>query len=98
MSGQCVTEHDGYYYVSAICLVLGVLTCVLYIIPTAKRLEGEPGSPTSGFDEILTHLGSITCDQMAGVFCIVTCVQQHMISPIIYLVIWKTQLARLPSI
>lgn len=41
MSGQCVTTQDGYYYVSAICMGLGVLTLVLYIIPTARRLEGE---------------------------------------------------------
>jgi len=40
MNGKCVTIQDGYYYVSAICLTLGVLTCVFYIIPTAKRLEG----------------------------------------------------------
>ena len=41
MSGQCVTTQDGYYYVSAICVGLGVLSLVLYIIPTARRLEGE---------------------------------------------------------
>jgi hypothetical protein len=81
MSGQCVTEQDGYYYVSAICITLGVLTCVLYIIPTAKRLEGEPRSPASGFDELLMHLCSAACDQVAGVLCIVTyAAQQHIIS------------------
>ncbi|KAF9787012.1 MFS general substrate transporter [Thelephora terrestris] len=42
MSGQCVTTQDGYYYVSAICMGLGVLTLVLYIIPTARRLEALP--------------------------------------------------------
>ena len=42
MNGHCVTEQDGYYYVSAICIALGVLTLILYIIPTAKRLEGKP--------------------------------------------------------
>ena len=55
MNGQCITVQDGYYYVSAICLVLGVLTLVVYIIPTARRLEGEPRSPASYFNELLTH-------------------------------------------
>lgn len=49
MNGQCVTTQDGYYYVSAICIGLGVLALVLYIIPTARRLEGKPRSPASGF-------------------------------------------------
>lgn len=81
MNGKCVTEQDGYYYVSAICIALGVLTLVLYIIPTAKRLEGEPRSSGSGFDEMLTHFCSITCDKMAGNLCIIICVaQQHIFS------------------
>jgi len=42
MNGQCVTKQDGYYYVSAICIILGILTCALFIVPTARRLEGEP--------------------------------------------------------
>ena len=50
MSGQCVITQDGYYYVSAICLVLGTLTLVLYIIPTARRLEGKSYSTGPGFN------------------------------------------------
>lgn len=46
MNGQCVTTQDGYYYVSAICMGLGVLTLVLYIMPVARRLEGELHLPT----------------------------------------------------
>jgi len=42
MNGRCVTIQDGYYYVSAICLTLGLLALVVYIIPTAKRLEALP--------------------------------------------------------
>ena len=79
MNGQCVTERDGYYIVSAICIALGVLTCVLYITPTAKRLEGEPRSLASGFNESLTHLRSVACGQVAGLLCIITYVaQQHI--------------------
>jgi len=81
MNGQCVVIQDGYYYVSVICIVLGVLACVLYIIPTAKRLEGEPRSPASGFDRSLTRLCSIACDQMAGSLCTVTYVAQQHRSP-----------------
>jgi len=84
MNGQCVVMQDGYYYVSAICITLGVLACVLYIIPTAKRLEGEPHSPATGVDELLTRLCSIACGQMASGLCIITYVaQQHKSSPII---------------
>lgn len=42
LGGTCVTEQDGYYYVSAICLILGALSVLFYITPTAKRLEGLP--------------------------------------------------------
>lgn len=41
IGGQCVTERDGYYIVSGICLVLGLLSVVLYMIPTARKLQGE---------------------------------------------------------
>lgn len=40
IGGECITERDGYYYVSSVCVVLGVLSLVLYIIPTARRLQG----------------------------------------------------------
>lgn len=42
LDGECITEQDGYYYVSFICLILGVVSVVFYIIPTARRLEGGP--------------------------------------------------------
>ncbi|EIN13244.1 MFS general substrate transporter [Punctularia strigosozonata HHB-11173 SS5] len=42
INGECVTEHDGYYYVSAICLVLGAISIGFYIIPTARRLQSLP--------------------------------------------------------
>ena len=78
MNGQCVTVQDGYYYVSAICIALGVLTFVVYIIPTAKRLEGEPRSPASYFDELLTHCCSVACNQMAGGLSTVTYVAHQL--------------------
>jgi hypothetical protein len=33
-------ERDGYYITTGICLVVGLLFLVTYIIPTAKRLQG----------------------------------------------------------
>lgn len=36
-----MTERDGYYTVSAICLVLGLLSVVFYMIPTARKLQGK---------------------------------------------------------
>jgi len=44
LGGECFTERDGYYIVSAICLVLGFLSVIFYMIPTAKRLQAVPVS------------------------------------------------------
>ena len=41
INGECVTEQDGYYYISAICMIFGVVFLVGYIMPTARRLQGE---------------------------------------------------------
>ncbi|KIO02317.1 hypothetical protein M404DRAFT_16043 [Pisolithus tinctorius Marx 270] len=42
IGGECVTEQDGYYYVSVICVTFGVIFLVSYIIPTARRLQALP--------------------------------------------------------
>lgn len=42
LGGECVTERDGYYIVSAICLGFGVLSVLFFLIPTARKLQGEP--------------------------------------------------------
>lgn len=44
LGGECVTERDGYYIVSSICLGLGVLSVIFYMIPTARRLQAIPPS------------------------------------------------------
>ncbi|XP_006454580.1 hypothetical protein AGABI2DRAFT_189835 [Agaricus bisporus var. bisporus H97] len=44
ISGNCVTEVDGYYVVSAICLLFGLVFLVVYIIPIARKLQGLPTS------------------------------------------------------
>jgi len=41
IDGICVTERDGYYIVSAICLAFGVIFLVAFIIPTARKLQRE---------------------------------------------------------
>jgi len=41
IGGECMTEQDGYYYVSMICVTFGVLFLVGYIMPTARRLQSE---------------------------------------------------------
>jgi len=78
MNGQCETIQDGYYYVSAICITLGFLTLVFYIMPTARRLEGEPRSSASGLGESSTYLCSVACNQMAYRLCIVTYVARQL--------------------
>ncbi|TFK36781.1 acetyl-coenzyme A transporter 1-domain-containing protein [Crucibulum laeve] len=44
INGTCVTETDGYYVVSALCMVFGVIFLVAYIIPTARKLQALPTS------------------------------------------------------
>ncbi|EPS99609.1 hypothetical protein FOMPIDRAFT_1124161 [Fomitopsis schrenkii] len=44
LGGQCVTDRDGYYTVSGICLALGLLSVVFYMIPTARKLQAIPPS------------------------------------------------------
>lgn len=40
IGGNCVTEQDGYYTVSIICIVTGTLLFIFFILPVAKKLEG----------------------------------------------------------
>jgi len=44
LGGECVTERDGYYIVSGICLGLGVLSVIFHMIPTARKLQALPMS------------------------------------------------------
>lgn len=40
LGGICETERDGYYIVSAACVMIGATILTLYVIPTARRLQG----------------------------------------------------------
>ncbi|KAH7104503.1 MFS general substrate transporter [Auriculariales sp. MPI-PUGE-AT-0066] len=42
LSGTCVTEKDGFYTVSAICILTGFVSFVLFILPVVKKLEALP--------------------------------------------------------
>ncbi|KAL7417056.1 acetyl-coenzyme A transporter 1-domain-containing protein [Mrakia frigida] len=44
LGGTCVMDRDGYYSVSMICVGLGAVLLVTYIIPTARRLQALPPS------------------------------------------------------
>ncbi|KZV95602.1 MFS general substrate transporter [Exidia glandulosa HHB12029] len=44
IGGACVTEQDGYYTVSIVCIVTGTLLFIFFILPVAKKLEGLPKS------------------------------------------------------
>jgi hypothetical protein len=41
IGGTCITERDGYYITTGLCLGLGVIVLVAFIIPTARKLQGE---------------------------------------------------------
>ena len=41
IDGVCITHRDGYYAMSALCMILGVILLVVFIIPKALKLQGE---------------------------------------------------------
>ncbi|KAI0294848.1 acetyl-coenzyme A transporter 1-domain-containing protein, partial [Multifurca ochricompacta] len=40
--GRCVVERDGYYITTGVCLSLGLIFLLAYILPTARRLQALP--------------------------------------------------------
>ncbi|KNZ78133.1 hypothetical protein J132_01658 [Termitomyces sp. J132] len=42
ISGVCITHRDGYYAMSALCMILGVILLVVFIIPKALKLQALP--------------------------------------------------------
>ncbi|KAI0052048.1 hypothetical protein FA95DRAFT_1484294 [Auriscalpium vulgare] len=42
IGGECITERDGYYIVSVLCVVTGLICFVAYIMPTARKLQALP--------------------------------------------------------
>lgn len=41
LNGQCVVERDGYYWISGFGFIFGIAFLFGYIIPTARKLQGE---------------------------------------------------------
>ena len=73
IGGDCVTERDGYYYVSSLCVALGVFSLVFYIIPTARRLQCTWSILMVALTEVMPNLYSTTCKQMEGELELVDC-------------------------
>lgn len=44
LGGECIVERDGYYWTSAICVAIGVVVLVTYILPKARHLQSLPAS------------------------------------------------------
>lgn len=36
-----MTERDGYYAMSMICIAVGVILLVTFVLPTTRRLQSE---------------------------------------------------------
>lgn len=57
-----MTERDGYYAMSAICIAVGIALLVTFVLPTARRLQRESLSAkciytaVTGHDELLLGL------------------------------------------
>ncbi|KAG6857611.1 hypothetical protein H0H87_010179 [Tephrocybe sp. NHM501043] len=41
INGVCIAHRDGYYAMSALCMILGVVLLVAFIIPRARKLQGK---------------------------------------------------------
>jgi len=41
-NGQCIIETDGYYIMSAICMIFGIIFLVAFTIPAARKLQELP--------------------------------------------------------
>ncbi|GJN94340.1 hypothetical protein Rhopal_007414-T1 [Rhodotorula paludigena] len=42
LGGECLTERDGYYYVSALCILAGACVLVAFVQPVARKLQALP--------------------------------------------------------
>ncbi|BGP11407.1 hypothetical protein JCM10049v2_007312 [Rhodotorula toruloides] len=42
LGGTCLTERDGYYWVSTLCILAGVAILVSFVQPVARRLQALP--------------------------------------------------------
>jgi PAT family acetyl-CoA transporter-like MFS transporter 1 len=40
IGGECVTERDGYYLVTGLCMAFGLIFFLAVIIPRANKLQG----------------------------------------------------------
>jgi hypothetical protein len=41
INGVCITKRDGYYLISGLCMTLGVVLLITFIIPKARKLQGQ---------------------------------------------------------
>lgn len=44
LGGECLTERDGYYAVSAVCIALGAALLLWFVGPVARKLQGAFGA------------------------------------------------------
>lgn len=44
IGGRCNIKTDGYYFTSTLCVAVGVVVLLAYIMPTAKRLQALPSA------------------------------------------------------
>jgi hypothetical protein len=68
IGGTCITERDGYYITSGLCIGLGILAVVTYVIPTARKLQGE------------SLLTTYIAHRVSSVLCVKRCRYQSGVS------------------
>lgn len=54
LNGQCIVERDGYYWISGFGFIFGIVFLFGYIVPTARKLQGEWNFPSTRVNILLT--------------------------------------------
>ena len=73
LGGDCVTEQDGYYIVSAICMGFGILSVLFFLIPTARKLQGALRGMFDNAQTLTITLCSGSGEQVEDLFLIGRC-------------------------
>ena len=68
-----MTEQDGYYIVSAICMGFGILSVLFFLIPTARKLQGALRGMFDNAQTLTDTLCSGSGEQVEDLFLIGRC-------------------------
>lgn len=68
-----MTERDGYFIVSGVCLGLGLISIIFHMIPTARKLQGTSRAFAVRHASTDWVFRSAAYEQVEGVFIVYGC-------------------------